>query len=227
MNYLSSYLLILFFSSNILAAETDAQSQLQQVYERHCNSPSDINEHIPVLRALARECSSVTEIGIREMVSTWGILLGLSESNSLERCYTGIDLVHPPQHKFDQAKSITQSLGISFQFVQGNDMVIDIRPCDMLFIDSLHTYCHLTYELEAFSPRVGKFIAMHDTSAPWGDRDDTDYHGNYSEYSSEIDRNKRGLWPAVEDFLAKHPEWRLRERRFNNHGFTVLERVKE
>jgi cephalosporin hydroxylase len=106
-------------------------------------------------------------------------------------------------------------------------MTIEIPSTDLLFIDSLHTYCHLTYELEKFSPHVRKYIAMHDTSEPWGTVDDTEYGGDYSEYPAAFDREKRGLWAAVEDFLSRHPEWRLLERRLNNHGFTVLERVSE
>jgi len=36
----------------------------------------------------------------------------------------------------------------------------------------------------------------------------------------------RGLWPAVEEFLAAHPfEWMLRDRFTNNNGLTVLERL--
>ena len=103
-------------------------------------------------------------------------------------------------------------------------MDIDIPPAEMLFIDSLHTYCHLTYELEKFSPKISKVIAMHDTSEPWGDADDSDYRGDYSEYPLYIDRSKKGLWSAVEDFLERHPEWILQERLFNNHGFTILRR---
>jgi len=106
-------------------------------------------------------------------------------------------------------------------------MTIEMEPVDMIFIDSLHTYCHLTYELETFSPKVAKFIAMHDTSEPWGDAEDDTYHGDYSEYPAWIDRTKKGLWPAVEDFLARHPEWKLKSRVFNRHGFTVLERLGE
>ena len=34
-----------------------------------------------------------------------------------------------------------------------------------------------------------------------------------------------GLWPAVEDFLEKHPEWVLHERYTNNNGLTILKRV--
>jgi hypothetical protein len=95
----------------------------------------------------------------------------------------------------------------------------------MLYIESLHTYCHLTYELEKFHSKIRKFIALHDTSAPWGTVDDNAYQGDYSEYPSTLcDRSKKGLWPAVEDFLLRHPEWTVRERRLNCCGFTVLER---
>jgi hypothetical protein len=105
-------------------------------------------------------------------------------------------------------------------------MTLDIPPVDMLFIDSLHTYCHLTCELEKFSPKVGKYIAMHDTSAPWGMMDDDQYHGDYSEYEPSFDRTKRGLWPAVVDFLGRHPEWSLYQRNLYSHGFTVLGRTE-
>jgi hypothetical protein len=202
-------------------------STLQKMYENHCNTPSDINEHIPVLRQLASECSSAIEIGVRSIVSTWGILQGLSENPVQPKWFLGIDLAYPPLEKLQLAKQIAEENHIDFLFWPINDMEIDIEPVDMLFIDSLHTYCHLTYELESFSPKVRKYICMHDTSAPWGHQDDAEYCGNYAEYPDSYDRTKKGLWPAVEDFLARHPEWSLYERRTNNHGFTILKRNDE
>jgi hypothetical protein len=159
------------------------------------------------------------------MVSTWGLLQGLSENPSVTRSYLGIDVRSPPMRSLYYAKELAKGCGINFDFWEADDMTVDIEPTDLLFIDSLHTYCHLTYELEKFSPKVSKYIAMHDTSAPWGDREDENYRGDYSEYPSEYDRTKRGLWPAVEDFLKRHPEWILQERHFNCHGFTILKRV--
>ena len=106
-------------------------------------------------------------------------------------------------------------------------MNIRIPQTDFLFIDSLHTYAHLTYELEKFSPHIAKYIAMHDTSDDWSYTDDTQYRGDYSEYPENIDRTKRGLWPAVEDFLERHPEWVLEARYFNCYGFTILKRRSE
>lgn len=199
--------------------------ELQKMYELRHNQPSDINEHLPVLRDLATDCKSVVEIGLRDLVSTWAVLHGLSaNSDAASRTYVGIDIETPPSNQLALAERLSIENGISFKFVKGNDMIVDIEPADMLFIDSLHTYCHLTYELEKFSQKINKYIALHDTSEPWGNRDDSAYHGDYSEYPATIARTKRGLWPAVVDFLSRHPEWSLQERHLNNHGLTVLKR---
>ena len=220
------FLLMSFFSVHFCYAAKDHEyyaKQLHDLYELYChNRPGDIHEHIPDLKELASECSSAVEIGVRSMVSTWGILEGLPKSAN--STYIGIDLSAPPNHSLSKAKLICQVLGIDFQFWQGNDMILNIPPVDMLFIDSLHTYCHLTFELEKFSPQVAKYIALHDTSGLWGEKDETCYRGNRSEYPAWIDRSKRGLWPAVVDFLERHPEWTLYRRKLNNNGFTVLKR---
>ncbi|MEN9344292.1 MAG: Paramecium bursaria Chlorella virus [Chlamydiota bacterium] len=202
------------------------ESGLKGWYEACCSQYSDIYEHVPVLKELAKECSSVVEIGVRSMVSTSGILYGLSLSKADAPYYLGIDLVLPPQNIYNAAKRFAKNSGVEFHFALANDMDMDIDPVDMLFIDSLHTYAHLTYELEKFSPKVKKYIAMHDTSPPWGYQDDSSYHGDYAEYPAHINRVKKGLWPAVTDFLSTHPEWTLLERKENNHGFTVLKRME-
>ncbi len=223
MNRLSVVIAILhlcFYSDVFAKNET-----LKSMYEYYSRTPSDIYEHIPVLRELAAESSSAIEIGVRSMVSTWGILQGLSENGSSYRFYVGIDIAAPPAKELRLAQKLSGKKKVEFQFIQANDMMIDLPPADLLFIDSLHTYCHLTYELEKFSPRVAKYIAMHDTSTPWGDTDDSEYHGNYSEYPAWMDRSKRGLWPAVEDFLSRHPEWVLHKRYTNCHGLTILKRL--
>ena len=199
---------------------------LNHQYVLASSTPSNINEHLNELRSLAKECSSVVEIGLEAMVSSWGILMGLSENQSITRSYLGIDLQSPPIHTLSLASQLAEANSISFNFLQANDMDIDIPPTEMLFIDSMHTYCHLTYELEKFSPQVRKYIAMHDTSAPWGNMDEP-YEGDYSEYPLGYSRTKHGLWPAVEDFLQQHPEWKLLKRYYNNHGFTILKRIDQ
>ena len=202
---------------------------LDKLYSDACNNVTDINEHIPVHRQLALECSSVVEIGVRSMISTFGLLKGLSESGNENLKYTGIDLDMPPSETFNKSKQVCKQNNIEFNFIARDDMTIpveEVGECDMLFIDSLHTYAHLSYEVETFSVLAKKYITFHDSSPPWESVDDHFYHGDRSEYPEWIDREKRGVWPAIEDFLVRHPEWVLKERKTNNHGFTILEKAK-
>lgn len=200
------------------------QVLLHNLYCYYEKTPSDMYQHLPRLRSLASECRSVIELGVRDMVSTWGLLQGLSDHKTGGRSYLGIDLNLPPAATFDLARNMAQRNGIGWEFVQGNDLQIDIPYTDLLFIDTLHTYAHLRYELETFSSRVGKYIVMHDTSDPYGSQDQV-YDGDYSEYPDWIDVTKRGLWTAVKDFLAAHPEWEVHQRFTDCHGLTILKRV--
>lgn len=201
-------------------------TDLLKAYLEHCETPSDINEHLPVLKKYAQECDSVMEIGIRTMVSTWSCLYGLANNNrSSNKIYIGVDLEYPPTDKYELARKVSRENNIHFNFYKNNDMNITFNgPVDMLFIDSLHIYCHLTYELETFCPYVNKYICFHDIDYPWGFMDEP-YTGGYDHYPSWIDKNKRGLLQAVIDFLERHPEWTFLEHRKNSHGFGVLKRI--
>jgi len=44
------------------------------------------------------------------------------------------------------------------------------------------------------------------------------------EHGIPVDEIKKGLWPAISEFLNDHPEWKLELRLFNNNGLTVLSR---
>ncbi|MBS0648191.1 MAG: hypothetical protein JSS10_03080 [Verrucomicrobia bacterium] len=225
---------LLYFSltplcnAEITASNNQSQNQafleLQQQFNLHHERPSDINEHLPTLRRLAKECSSVVELGVRNIVSTWGLLIGLAENQYPNRTYIGVDLGLPTPEIFSLVKRLATTNRISYQHIQANDMYIDIKETDLLFIDTLHIYAHLTYELEKFSPKIRKYIAIHDTSDTFEYRDCTSYQGDYSEYPFYLNREKAGLWTAVVDFLARHPEWTLYERHTNNNGLTVLKR---
>lgn len=214
----------LFLIPFFLFAATPTQ-ELTNLYSLHCQNPSDIFELVPVLRRYAIQCDSVTEIGVRNMVSTWGLLHGLAENDTPHRKYVGIDIGRAEDYIFNKAVQLSKDNGIEFQFIQENDMNIDIEPTDLLFIDTLHIYAQLTYELEKFCSKAKRYIIMHDTSQTFEYRDCESYQGDYSEYPSFISRTKRGLWPAVVDFLDRHPEWVLQERLDFCNGMTVLRRA--
>ncbi|SRR6266576_1079736 len=212
---------------------------LDWYYNYHKSVVSDINEHMEDLFEFSRKCCKVVELGVRDVVSTWALLYGLSQNDTSQgsgKMYLGIDINSPPCEKLNLIHALCEKEKVNFKFVQSDDMKMMIPMCDMLFIDTLHTRIHLTYELEKFQSKVIRYIAMHDTSEPWGEKDspleglDAEYSDNIKLLSGYISEGKyrdgkSGLWVAVEDFLSRHPEWKLVKRKTNNHGFTVLERV--
>ncbi len=45
-----------------------------QLHRQACETPSDINEHLPTLYALAKECRHLTEFGTRTGATTTALL---------------------------------------------------------------------------------------------------------------------------------------------------------
>lgn len=100
---------------------------------------------------------------------------------------------------------------------------------DGLFIDTWHVYAHLRRELAAHAGAVRRVIALHDTEIDGEHGDSLRMGSDISEqaraYGYPEAEIRRGLWPAVEEFLAAHPEWSLSARRRNCNGLTILRRV--
>ncbi len=194
-------------------------------------------DHAHSLRELAKECSSVFELGVRGMNSCSFILKGLTENRSPSKFYTGIDFTPPSADILNAMKLWAENEGIGFQFMQANDLDIhSISTVDLLHIDCYHTYRHLTHELETFSKFTRKYILVHDTNQPYGFKDEDTIAEenpviykrnlpNNTRYASWIDREKQGLWAAIEDFLLRHNEWSLMKRIAEGTGLTVLKRI--
>ena len=170
---------------------------LAQLYLAACRSPSDINEHLPTLYALAKECRHVTEFGTRTGVSTTALLYA-----QLDRlvCYDRV--------KYPQVDRLRQAAGrTEFVFHEKDVLWAEIEETDLLFIDTWHVYEQLREELRRHAGKARKYIVVHDTTT-FGERGETEGH--------------RGLWPAVEEFVAQET-FRLKRRYTNNNGLTVLE----
>ena len=178
---------------------------LENFYIEKCNTPSDINEHLPTLKKYAEECSHITEMGVRWVVSTYGLLMGKPK----KMISYNINSI-----SWDYLKDITNEVGIDFTFKVGDTRDIIIEETDLLFIDTWHVYDQLKIELELHSNKVMKYIILHDTTS-------FEYIGETITGSEQY----RGLWPAIEEFLETNPKWVLHERYTNNNGLTILKRV--
>jgi hypothetical protein len=188
------------------------------MYAIKCNTPSDINEHLPTLKKYAEQCSSVTEMGTRWGVSTWAFIEAHPKKLT---CY---DIHYKFFQPYEQPIiEKCKEYGISFSFITGDSLKIDIEQTNLLFLDTLHTYKQLYMELERHSEKVNNWIILHDTVS-FGCHDEDIY-----EHASDIIKNnggeKKGLINAINDFLIKSKNWKIKEIFNNNNGLTILERI--
>lgn len=170
-------------------------------YNRLCEQPSDINEHLPTLMKYASECEHITEMGVRSIVSTFALLMGepkrmisydINWANGIEAVIQWANVE-----------------GIDFDFRLADTTALTIKETDLLFIDTLHNYNQLKKELELHSDKVRKYIIFHDTTSfEWIGES---YEGGY----------EKGIWPAIEE-LIEEGKWEILERYTNNNGLTIL-----
>lgn len=132
---------------------------LEHLYVSAVCLPSDIREHVPILRNAAFD-KHVVEFGTRSGVSTAAFLSGYPKS------LTCVDLDRSGQ--VDIIESVANQRGIPFQFIQANTLILKPITCDLLFIDTLHTANQLDQELERHAPHTREII-LHDTKT-FGER---------------------------------------------------------
>jgi len=176
---------------------------LSEMYEARVRTPSDINELLPILRRYSNACNHVTEFGVRGIVSTVALL-----GNRAGKKLVSYDITSPPEEALREVTEAAAREGIEWRFIKANDCAVTIDQTDFLFIDTVHIFRQLQAELARHAGSVRRWIAMHDTVT----------FGDIGE-GGEL-----GLEPAIFDFLAKHQDWRLRERHYYNNGLTIIER---
>lgn len=156
---------------------------------------SDISAHLPFLEFLARQCYSIVEFGTRDCYSTCAFLQGCKgkvtsyDIISTISTDTLLKLVGPDTWDFIQKSTV--------------DPDVTVPSCELLFIDTLHTYQQVSQELLLHAKASSKWILFHDTVS-------------FPEVSV-----------AVREFMVIHPEWkRVYEVKFN-HGLLLLEKQNE
>lgn len=172
---------------------------IQEKYQSLCSTPSDINEHLPTIQKYASGCESIVEIGVRAIVSTWALLAGNP------KYLLSIDITHPKDYggNLEEVDQATEEAGITFLFKQASSLEVVIPECDLLFIDTNHTYEQLSAELKRHHTRARKYIVLHDT--------------NLQEFP--------GMRQALHEFLLEHDEWTIEVQHENCHGLSILKRV--
>jgi len=194
-------------------------------YIKRCNKISDINEHLPTLYKYAKECSHITECGVRKVVSSYAFGNAIKRKSSNKLILIDIEKSDEIEPFFDEC----EYSDINVVFHEESDLTCPMEPTELLFIDTWHVYGQLKRELQRWHCSVSKYIILHDTTVDGevGEsvRMSNDIEKEICESGFTEEEIRKGLWPAVEEFLVNHPEWRLKERFTNNNGLTILERV--
>lgn len=120
--------------------------EIEKKYQEFCNTPSDINEHLPKLREYANMCEHVTEMGVRGCVSLHAFLASKAKQ------VVAIDILN-----------VATPIISKLKFICASTLEIEIEKTDFLFIDTYHTYEQLKKELNLHAKNVNKFIGFHDT----------------------------------------------------------------
>lgn len=167
-------------------------------------TPSDINEHLQELFALAMGCDTIVEFGVRTGNSTVAFLAGLEAASPVGGKLHSYD-IEDPQAPIPWPETPDHP---TWYFYQRDTAHLGTIPaCDLLFIDTAHTRVHVAAELQ-YHASVRKYIVFHDTVL-WG--------------VIGMD-GKTGVLHAALDFMAAHPEWELQEHRLNCNGLLILKR---
>lgn len=202
--------------------------ELSKIYFNLCQTTSDINEHLPILRNLSAKYDNVVEFGVRWIVSTYALLAGRPSK------LTSVDVIHPAAQGADIkiVENLAKDNFVDFNFIQESTLNANLfDECDMLFIDTLHHYKQLKTELYIHAHKVKKCIVFHDIIS-FG-------HGNEGDYLKikstnvvtqayiESLKDEQGIRLAVVEFMKEHPEWYVEDLFSNNNGLLILKRKEE
>lgn len=207
------------------------ENTITSKYTTHCNTISDIDEHLPTLRRYASVCPHITECGVRSVVSSYAFAQGLLDMPELPADHKIVQVDLCFDEKIPMFAEECKSYGINTVFYEQSDLTCPIEATDLLFIDTWHIYGQLKRELARWHPFVRKYIILHDTTVD-------EFQGESIRCGLDIKKQSvdsgypeeeitKGLWPAVEEFLVENHEWIIKERYNNNNGLTVLERVRK
>ena len=161
----------------------------------------DIVEHMPTLQRYAGMSDRVIEFGVRDGSGSTTAFLNGKPGELIS-----YDLSSCPKGLSERAAT----LGVSFEFRQGNVLTAEVPKCDLLFIDTKHTYEQLKAELRMHGDKAGKWLIFHDTVT----------FGSKGE-----DGSTPGLVQAIDEFLEENRQWKIKEIFNNNNGLLVLEKT--
>lgn len=187
---------------------------IEAIYEDHRLKHTAITYHLPRLRHLAEGLGEVREFGVKRGASSSALLLGA-------RHVTSFDIVPTTC-----AHRLAQAAGPKWDYRIESSLVAAPAACDLLFIDSLHTFAQCHAELIRHASSVRKYLAFHDT-VTFGSIGAADESGRQSwtyMVGEEVPLAHLGIRHAIDLLMIRDASWRLVDAEYRSHGLLILER---
>jgi len=164
------------------------------------SNPRDLDKHLDKIAEYAAKCDHVTEVTHRRE-STVALLAARKKVCSYQS-------EHDPL--------IGRLIDIFPTKLDAKLVKIDSPPqlveeTELLFLDTVGTYDRLKVELFLYTPKVSRYIIIHDTQV----------YAEKGEYGGS-----RGLLPALREFMREQPEWSVIYHTTEQYGLTVIGKDK-
>lgn len=186
---------------------------IEGLYEHYCGCGWAMSPHLPRLRALAEGLDLAVEFGVKRGASSTALLLGANRVMSF-------DIVETPQ-----ARALQQLAGDRWTYRIEDSRKAVVPWCDLLFLDSLHTYDQVRAELHRHAGMVRRYLVFHDTitfGSIGAKGESGDQLWTYQRGVS-VPREALGIRPAIDELLIRDPSWRIAAHYTDSHGLLVLE----
>ena len=188
---------------------------LETLYQQHCQSSRHSTaSHLLRLREYATGCDLAIEFGTRHGASASALLLGA-------RRVISYDLV-----RSDHLAALQRAAGSRWTFSQQDSRAAPVIACDLLFIDSLHTYVQLATELLCHADAVTRWLIFHDTMTfgSIGADGESGCPSFQLTRGVQIPREHYGIRLAIDELQIRDPSWRIHAHYPESHGLLVLKR---
>lgn len=198
------------FVEHVIPDSNNDGSKIIAKYLEKCNEISDINELLPIIYEIAKDCNHCTEFGVRIPTSTYALLAAKPKR------LVSYDIGRYPE--VDEVERLCEEAGQDFEFVLANILEVEIEETDLIFSDAFHSKSFVEKELELHAHKARKYIIFHDWTT-YGEIGEQPYNDETSPYGAGF-----GIKYAIEPFLESHPEWVKHLELLFNNGLLILKR---
>jgi hypothetical protein len=183
-------------------------------YEAAVAGATAIAAHLPRLRELALGCDLAIEFGVKRAASSAALLIGAERVISYDIVPT------------KEARRLHEAARARWDYRIEDSRYAAVTPCDLLFVDSLHTYDQMDAELARHAHAVDRYLVCHDTITfgSFGAFGETGRHAWAYQVGQSCPASSLGIRPAIDALMIRDPSWQIVAHYTDSHGLLVLER---